>query len=102
MTNRMKRAGLALAAAALAGCVDTGGGSAGDGLSGTQDQFAMMQSPCISQASRVTGASQGSISILDRMRTGGGPILMLNAVGAKYTCRLDDDGSVTVFSAYAN
>lgn len=78
------------------------GVAGGDGLSGTQAQFDSMVSPCIAQASRLTGASQGSISILDRIRTGGGPILTLSAAGAKYTCRLEDDRRVTVFSEFAN
>ncbi len=103
MTNTIKLAILASAAAALAGCVETGGGSGGDtGLSGTQSQFDAMVSPCISQASRLTGVSQGSVTILDRIQTGGGPILTLDAAGAKYTCRLEDDGTVTVFSEFAN
>lgn len=98
---------LALGAAALvalAGCVeDTGGSSApNDGLSGTQSQFDGMTGPCIDQAARMTGVSRGSVTILDRIRTGGGPILTLNAGGAKYTCRLENDGSVTVFSEFAN
>ncbi len=93
---------LAVAAAALAGCVETSGTSSDTGLSGTQSQFDTMTSPCIAQASRLTGASQSSIRILDRIQTGGGPILTLDAAGSKYTCRLEDDGSVTVFSEFAN
>jgi len=61
-----------------------------------------MTDPCIAQASRLTGASQGSIWILDRIQTGGGPILTLEAAGSKYTCRLEQDGGVTVFSVFAN
>jgi hypothetical protein len=95
--------------AALAGCsttttVDSGtpsSGSAGEGLSGTQEQFNRMTNPCIAQASRMTGLSQGSIVVIDRIRTGGGPLLTLNAGGTKYSCRLEDDGSVTVFSEFA-
>lgn len=78
------------------------GSSANDGLSGTPAQFDRMVMPCIAQASRLTGASRGSIRILDRIRTGGGPILTLSANGAKYTCRLESNGNVTVFSEYAN
>jgi hypothetical protein len=110
MIHLTKMAACAAAVAALAGCgtttiVDSGAASSanvGDGLSGTQAQFDRMTNPCIAQASRVTGVSRGSIVVMDRIRTGGGPLLTLNAGGAKYSCRLEDDGSVTVFSEFAN
>ena len=73
-----------------------------DGLSGTQDQFSMMTGPCVAQAARMTGAEQGSIVVTDQIRTGGGPLLTLDADGTPYSCRLEDDGSVTVFSEFAN
>ena len=73
-----------------------------DGLSGTPVQFDWMVTPCVAQAARLTGASRGSIRVLDRIRTGGGPILTLSAAGGKYTCRLEANDSVTVFSEYAN
>lgn len=101
MTIHWKLIGAAAAAAALTGCVETGGGM-DTGLSGTDAQFDSMVYPCTAQASRMTGASQSSIAVLDRIQTGGGPILTLSAAGAKYTCRLEDDGSVTVFSEFAN
>jgi len=84
---------LCAAAALLAGCVETGDMDAG--LSGTADQFDAMRAPCKAQAARMTGTSVHSVSILDSIQTGGGPIL-------KYTCRLEPDGRVTVFSEYAN
>ena len=91
---------------ALAGCqtdssMDTSAPK-DDGLSGTQAQFDMMTDPCIRQAERMTGLSMNDISVTDRIRTGGGPLLTLNAGGTKYSCRLEDNGSVTVFSEYAN
>ena len=91
---------------ALAGCqsdssMDTGAPK-DDGLSGTQAQFDMMTDPCIRQAERMTGLGMKDISVTNRIRTGGGPLLTLNAGGTKYSCRLEDDGSVTVFSEYAN
>ncbi len=73
-----------------------------DGLSGTPVQFDRMVTPCVAQAARLTGASRGSIRVLDRIRTGGGPILTLSVAGGKYTCRLEANDSVTVFSEYAN
>ncbi|EPX85325.1 hypothetical protein [Salipiger mucosus] len=87
---------------ALAGCVETTEPPRDDGLSGTDPQFAAMETPCRAQASRMTGSPQGAVAILDRIRTGGGPILTLSANGANYTCRLEPDGSVTVFSEFAN
>jgi hypothetical protein len=100
----------AVVVAALAGCgatssVDTGTsptGSVDDGLSGTQAQFDSMTSPCIAQASRMAGVSRGAITVTDRIRTGGGPLLTLNAGRTQYSCRLEDDGTVTVFSEYGN
>jgi hypothetical protein len=81
---------------------DSGGGCRCDGLAGTPAQFDRMERPCIAQASRLTGVNQGSIVVADRIRTEGGPILTLAAAGTPYTCRLEDDGSVTVFSEFAN
>ena len=97
----LRATGIAIVAATLAGCVEDTGSTGGSGLSGTQAQFDGMVSPCIAQAERMTGA-YGRVSVLDRIQTGGGPILTLNAAGAKYTCRLEDDGTVTVFSEFAN
>jgi uncharacterized protein YgiM (DUF1202 family) len=76
--------------------------ASGDGLSGTQDQFNRMANPCIAQASRLTGVNRGSITVLGQIRTGGGPLLTLSAAGTKYSCRLESNGSVTVFSEFAN
>ncbi|MAM61398.1 hypothetical protein [Maritimibacter sp. UBA3975] len=87
---------------ALAACDDTMTGSADTGLSGTQAQFTAMEAPCTSQAARLTGASAASVTVLDQIQTGGGPILTLAAGGSNYTCRLEADGSVTVFSEFAN
>ncbi len=73
-----------------------------DGLSGTEAQFNSMTSPCINQASRLTGVPARDINITNRIRTGGGPLLTLEAAGTKYSCRLEDNGTVTVFSEFAN
>lgn len=96
------KSGILLSAAALAGlagCVET---TTDDGLGGSSDQFARMTGPCTSQASRMTGLPRGSIAVTDRIRTGGGPLLTLSASGTPYSCRMESDGSVTVFSEYAN
>ncbi|MEX5729148.1 hypothetical protein Ga0609869_002501 [Rhodovulum iodosum] len=94
----------ALVTATVAGCVEESGPAMApdDGLSGTPDQFASMTAPCVAQAARLTGVPQGAVVVLDRIRTGGGPILTLQAAGAPYTCRQEADGSVTVFSEFAN
>ncbi len=110
MIHLTKMAACTAAVAALAGCgtptsVDNGmtsSANAGDGLSGTQSEFDRMTNPCIAQASRMTGLGRGAIVVTDRIRTGGGPLLTLDAGGTKYSCRLEDDGSVTVFSEFAN
>lgn len=90
----------AVAMVALAGCVEDSGSS--DGLSGTEAQFNAMTSPCINQASRVARFPARDINIVDRVRTGGGPLLVLDAGGRRLSCRLEDNGRVTVFSEYAN
>ena len=94
------------ALAALVGCASSTGvernAGTSDGLSGSEAQFNRMTNPCIAQASRMTGVSRGSIVVTDRIRTGRGPLLTLTAGGTKYSCRLEDDGSVTVFSEFAN
>lgn len=106
MNTKLKLAALLTAATALAGCPDGGDMGSGkpkdDGLSGTPAQFAAMRSPCIAQASRLTGVSVGTITVIDEIRTGSGPLLTLNAGGAKYSCRLEADGRVSVFSEFAN
>lgn len=93
-----------LALVALAACVETdsGGAANSDGLSGTQSQFDQMVGPCTRQAGRLTGTDANTVAVTDRLQTGGGPILTLSAGGAPYTCRLESDGSVTVFSEFAN
>ncbi len=90
---------------ALSGCVeDTGPKHSGktDGLKGSAAQFDSMVKPCKAQASRLTGTPRNAVAVLGRIRTGGGPILTLSAAGSNYTCRLEPDGSVTVFSEFAN
>jgi outer membrane murein-binding lipoprotein Lpp len=93
--------------ALIAGCagnaskVDTTA-NADDGLSGTHDQFNRMTNPCVDQAARMTGLSRSQITITNRIRTGGGPLLTLDAGGTNYSCRLEDNGTVTVFSEFAN
>ena len=100
--NHIKMFALVGAATVLAGCVETTGSSANDGLSGTEAQFNAMTAPCIDQAARYTNYPAMDINIADRIRTGGGPLLVLDAGGRRVSCRLEDNGSVTVFSEYAN
>lgn len=91
----------AAALGAMAGCVETSGNS-NDGLSGTDAQFNAMTAPCIDQAARYANYPAMDINIADRVRTGGGPLLVLDAGGQRLSCRLEADGSVTVFSEFAN
>ena len=92
------------ALAALAGCVeDTGSSSApAAGLSGTEAQFNAMTAPCIDQAARYTNFPAIDLNIVDRLQTGGGPLLVLDAGGQRVSCRLEPNGNVTVFSEFAN
>lgn len=84
----------------LAACVED---SAEDtGLSGSEAQFAQMRAPCVAQAARLTGIPENQIVVTSELQTGGGPLLVLDARGTSYSCRLEADGSVTVFSEFAN
>ncbi|MDU8911658.1 hypothetical protein [Aestuariicoccus sp. MJ-SS9] len=98
----IKLTALAATAAALAGCAETADTMADDGLSGTEAQFNAMTAPCIDQAAAFSGAPAVDIDLVNRIRTGGGPLLVLDAGGQRLSCRLEDDGRVTVFSEYAN
>ncbi|WP_306120220.1 MULTISPECIES: hypothetical protein [unclassified Roseitalea] len=102
MHIHLKIATLVVAASAIAGCVETSEVATDDGLSGTQAQFNAMTAPCIDQAARFTGFPAIDINIVDRVRTGGGPLLVLDAGGQRVSCRREGDGSVTVFSEFAN
>lgn len=104
MTNTIKLFIGATVLAALAGCVETSGGatSGGDGLSGSDAEFNAMTAPCIDEAARITGFPAIDINIANRVRTGGGPLLVLDAGGQNWSCRTESDGSVTVFSEFAN
>lgn len=99
MTNTIKLFIGATVLAALAGCVETSGG---DGLSGSDAEFNAMTAPCIDEAARITGFPAIDINIASRVRTGGGPLLVLDAGGQNWSCRTESDGSVTVFSEFAN
>ena len=101
MKNLIKILIGAAALGAVAGCVETSG-SSNDGLSGTDAQFNAMTAPCIDQAARYANYPAMDINIADRVRTGGGPLLVLDAGGQRLSCRLEADGSVTVFSEFAN
>ncbi len=92
----------AVALGAVAGCVETSGTAPADGLSGTEEQFNAMTAPCIDQAARYANYPARDINIADRIRTGGGPLLVLDAGGQRLSCRLEPNGSVTVFSEFAN
>ena len=102
MHTHLKIATLVVAASAIAGCVETTEVATDDGLSGTDAQFNAMTAPCIDQAARFANYPAMDINIADRIRTGGGPLLVLDAGGERLSCRLEADGSVTVFSEFAN
>lgn len=101
MKNEIRIMVGAVALGVLAGCVETSG-NVDDGLSGTDAQFNAMTAPCIDQAARFANYPAMDINIADRIRTGGGPLLVLDAGGQRLSCRLESDGRVTVFSEFAN
>ncbi|WP_109467255.1 hypothetical protein [Albibacillus kandeliae] len=82
----------------IAGCLDDSDGD----LSGTPSEFAQMKAPCVSQAARMTNIPADQIVVTNEIQTGGGPLLTLDARGTSYSCRKEADGSVTVFSEFAN
>jgi hypothetical protein len=104
MISKIKLVASVVVIIGLAGCVeDTGGKQRGDRhLKGNKNQFASMHDPCLHKAARLTGIPKKQIVVTDRLKTGGGPILTLSARGTPYTCRLNANGSVTVFSEFAN
>jgi len=104
VTNKLKFFIGVAALVSLAGCVETGGGGSAenDGLSGSDAQFNAMTAPCINQAARMTGFPAKDINIAERIRTGGGALLVLDVGGQNWSCRSESDGSVTVFSEFAN
>jgi hypothetical protein len=50
----------------------------------------------------MTGFPAKDINIAERIRTGGGALLVLDVGGRNWSCRSESDGSVTVFSEFAN
>jgi hypothetical protein len=74
----------------------------GPGLSNNITPPAGMEAQCIDQAARYAGVSTGSVVVLSRIETGGGPLITLNAAGQNLSCRREANGVVTVFSEFAN
>lgn len=89
---------LGLASATLAACETSDSG----GLSNNITPPAGMEPQCINQASRYAEVPARSVVVLSRIETGGGPLITLDAAGRKLSCRREADGSVTVFSEFAN
>lgn len=87
---------------ALAGCVDSGSG--GGGMSDSGAAPAGMREACIALATRLTGAPASSIVAANPITVGPDQraFIGLTVNGASYGCRIEDDGSYTVFSQYAN
>lgn len=82
----------------LTGCVEDSDDSR---LSGSRDAFARITGSCLSQASCLTGVRSDRVRVLERILTGGAPVLTLDAAGAQCTCREETDGSVAVFSEFS-
>ncbi len=84
----------------VAGCVETVASSGG--LSDNIEAPAGMAEACLSQAVRLTGVPSSGIEMRAPIETGGGPFIGITIAGESYGCRTEDDGSVTVFSQFAN
>ena len=63
---------------------------------GTGDVFAAMVQPCRTQTANYTGLPLRSVSVIDRVTTGQGPVLTLNAGRGTYYCARQPGGGVTV------
>lgn len=94
----VKLAVLTFGAMALAACETSDSG----GLSNNIVPPSGMETQCIDQAARYAGVPSGSVVVMSRIETGGGPLITLSAAGQKLSCRTEPNGSVTVFSEYAN
>ncbi len=82
----------------LAACETSDSG----GMSNNIVPPAGMETMCINQAARYASVPAGSVVVLSRIETGGGPLITLDAAGQKLSCRREANGSVTVFSEFAN
>jgi hypothetical protein len=98
MKTVLKTAALGFAAVALAACETSDDG----GLSNNIVPPAGMETQCKNQAARYAGVTPGAVVVLSRIETGGGPLLTLQAAGQNLSCRREANGSVTVFSEFAN
>lgn len=94
--GKLAMSGCALLALAACETSDSGG------LSNNITPPAGMETQCINQASRYAGVPAGSVIVLSRIETGGGPLITLDAAGQKLSCRREANGAVTVFSEFAN
>ncbi|SEN07296.1 hypothetical protein [Palleronia pelagia] len=100
MTERLSRAVRLFAlVGVLSGCIVEG-----PPISGPVSTPPGMKESCIAQAVRLTGAPQSAIVARAPISVGpeNRPFIGLNVAGASYGCRIEDDGSYTVFSEYAN
>lgn len=89
---------LVSAGLALAACETSNSG----GMSNNIAPPAGMESKCINKAARYAGVTKGSVVVLSRIETGGGPLITLQAASQKLSCRRETNGHVTVFSEFAN
>lgn len=86
----------------LTACVETT--STGGGLSDNATAPAGMQEACIAQATRLTGVPESGIVATNPIEAGPErrAFIGLTVNGASYGCRIEDDGSYTVFSQFAD
>ena len=100
----LRRTAAAMAGAiAVSGCVAAPEPPSG-GLSDTATAPVGMREACIAQAMRLTGAPASGIVARPPIEVGPDrrAFIGLSVEGASYGCRIEDDGSYTVFSQFAN
>ncbi len=86
----------------LTACVETSSNSGG--LSDNAIAPVGMREACIAQATRLTGVPESGIVAANPIEAGPDrrAFIGLTVNGASYGCRIEDDGSYTVFSQFAN
>lgn len=102
MISKMKPVAGTAILIALAGCMETR--APADGMSNNAVAPAGMREECIAQATRLTGVPANRIVPANPIEVGPDrrAFIGLTIDGASYGCRIEDDGSYTVFSQYAN
>lgn len=103
MTRNLAAFAGATALIASAGCVSTQAPPSA-GLSDNAVAPAGMREACVAQAVRLTGVPASGIVTRPPIEVGPDrrAFIGMSVAGASYGCRIENDGSYTVFSQFAN